>query len=245
MACDISDIHNLGTILGVWAHPDDETWASAGIMRVALENGQRVACVTATRGDAGRTADESKWPQKQLRQIREQEMQQALDVIGVSEHYWLDYDDGVLDQVDLDSAAAEVAKVIEKVQPDTVLTFGPDGLTGHPDHRVMCEWAKRAVEVSGSAAQVYCATEVAERYESIGKVLDKTLNIYFATDKPLVVPEADIDLCFCMDNELLATKKAALMAHASQTTDLFKELPEQADIEAMFDAEGFMKVQNR
>ena len=50
---------DLGTILGVWAHPDDEGYLSAGIMAQAMRNGQRVVCVTATRGEA---ADPEQWP---------------------------------------------------------------------------------------------------------------------------------------------------------------------------------------
>lgn len=60
-----SDIKKLGTILGIWAHPDDESWASAGIMITAAANGQRTACVTATKGEAGET-DEKRWPKKSL-----------------------------------------------------------------------------------------------------------------------------------------------------------------------------------
>src|ERR671922_141060 len=39
---------DLGTILGVWAHPDDEAYLSAGLMARAVRNGSRVVCVTAT-----------------------------------------------------------------------------------------------------------------------------------------------------------------------------------------------------
>jgi LmbE family N-acetylglucosaminyl deacetylase len=44
---------DLGTVLGVWGHPDDEAYLSAGLMMRALTNGHRVVCVTATRGEAG------------------------------------------------------------------------------------------------------------------------------------------------------------------------------------------------
>ncbi len=44
---------DLGTILGVWAHPDDEAYLSAGLMATAIAAGRRVVCVTATRGRGG------------------------------------------------------------------------------------------------------------------------------------------------------------------------------------------------
>ena len=45
------DVAELGTILGIWAHPDDEAYLSGGLMALARDNGQRVVCVTATRGE--------------------------------------------------------------------------------------------------------------------------------------------------------------------------------------------------
>ena len=51
---------DLGTVLGVWAHPDDETWLSAGLMARAVDQGRRVVCVTATRGEAGFPADDTR-----------------------------------------------------------------------------------------------------------------------------------------------------------------------------------------
>ena len=47
------DVADLGTILGVWAHPDDDIYLSAGLMAAAVEAGQRVVDVTATRGEGG------------------------------------------------------------------------------------------------------------------------------------------------------------------------------------------------
>ena len=51
----------LGTVLGVWAHPDDETYLSAGLMAQAVRDGDRVVCITATRGEGG-SLDEERWP---------------------------------------------------------------------------------------------------------------------------------------------------------------------------------------
>ena len=88
-------------------------------------------CVTATRGEA---ADPERWPPAELAQIREVEIANALEILGVTDHRWLDYPDGGCADVDAEEAVARIVAVIEEVQPDTVLTFGPDGGTGHPDH---------------------------------------------------------------------------------------------------------------
>ena len=55
----------LGTILGVWAHPDDETYLTAGLMARAADDGERVVCVTATKGEGG-SWDEKRWPSETM-----------------------------------------------------------------------------------------------------------------------------------------------------------------------------------
>lgn len=87
----------LGTILGVWAHPDDEAYLSAAVMRLALENGQRVACVTATAGERG-TADPASCPPEKLGTVRRRELQASFAALQsglgyIIEHEWLGYRD--------------------------------------------------------------------------------------------------------------------------------------------------------
>ena len=98
----------LGTILGVWAHPDDETWLCAGLMARAVRAGDRVVCITATRGELG-SPDEERWPSgAPLAAVRTAEMAAALAVLGVTEHHWLDYPDGGCAGVDQDEAVRRV-----------------------------------------------------------------------------------------------------------------------------------------
>ena len=129
---------DLGTVLMVWAHPDDETYLVGGLSAALTDAGQRVVCVTATRGEAGGTAAD-------LARIRTTELEAALDVLGVEEHHWLDYADGGCASVDDDEAAARIRAVVDEVRPDTVVTFGPDGFTGHPDHRAVSRWVDLAL----------------------------------------------------------------------------------------------------
>src|SRR6266550_1057408 len=89
----IADVRELGTIVSVWAHPDDEAYLCGGIMAKAAAAGSRVVCVTATRGELGVT-DPARWPPEQLAAIREAEMAECMRLLGVREHHWLDYPDG-------------------------------------------------------------------------------------------------------------------------------------------------------
>src|SRR5918997_4348807 len=129
-------VPELGTILGIWAHPDDEAYLSGGLMAMARDNGSRVVCVTATRGELG-TPDPVAWPLHRLATARTGELARCLEILGVTEHHWLGYRDGECATVHAADAVAQLCGVIGRVGPDTVLTFGPDGITGHPDHQAV------------------------------------------------------------------------------------------------------------
>ena len=89
----ITDVGDLGTVLGVWAHPDDEAFLTAGLMAAARDNGQRVVCVTATLGERG-TPDALRWPPGRLGPTRVHELRASLAALGVSEHHLLGVPDG-------------------------------------------------------------------------------------------------------------------------------------------------------
>lgn len=75
------DIAELGTILSIWAHPDDEAYLCGGIMAVATAAASRVVCATATRGELGVT-DPVRWPPERLAAIREAELAEGLRILG-------------------------------------------------------------------------------------------------------------------------------------------------------------------
>jgi len=154
----MKDVRELGTILGLWAHPDDETYLSAGLMAAAVRAGSRVACVTATRGEAG-TWDEKRWPTPKMGEIREAELARCFEILGVKEHHWLEVYDGTAHEVPLEDGVQKMLPFVEEVQPDTVLTFGPDGMTGHLDHKAGSMWATEAFRLAGKkGANLYYAT---------------------------------------------------------------------------------------
>lgn len=233
---------DLGTILGIWAHPDDETWGSAGLMAMAAQNGQRVACVTATKGEAGKTADESRWPSSQLGEIRTKELQASLDILGVTEHYWLDYEDGKLAQADTKTAVTKIASIITKVQPDTIISFGRDGLTGHSDHKTICEWACKAAKNAQSQALVLGVCEVSEKYNRIGKECSQRFSIYFKTKRPRTIPRQQADLFIELPQEILEIKLQAFKAQPSQTSQYFLQADDAATITKLLASECFMRV---
>lgn len=220
--CTIDDIKKLGTILCVGAHPDDETFMAAGILAAAVRNGQEVACITATRGEAG-VQDESRWPAVELADIRTKELEEALRIIGIQQHYWLGFADGCCYEAPVNKAVEELSQLIDKINPQTILTFGPDGSTGHPDHQTVSHWVSLATE--GKKISVYHSVEEKYIYEKYLKNLDKQFNIFFNIKKPLTIPLDKCDIAFQLPPEIIAIKHDALKAMPSQTEAMLTNMP--------------------
>lgn len=217
------DVKKLGTILSVWAHPDDESFSAAGLMTTAIANGQRVVCVTATRGEAG-VQDEQRWPAAQLAEIREEEMNMALKNLSITEHYFLGYQDGYCQDVPLTEGAKRISEFIERVHPDTILTFGPDGMTGHTDHQTISRWVAQATKDTDIV--VFHAVEEEERYRHFMVAADKKFDIYFNIKKPPVFRKEQCDIAFTLPAAALQKKRNALWAMPSQTEQMFDSTPE-------------------
>ena len=119
----LTDISALGVVLGIWAHPDDETLLSGGLMAAAREAGQRVVCVTATLGERG-TDDPLRWPPDRLRRVRRQELRASLAALGVDEHVCLELPDGGCARQPAEPIVRRLVDVIDTVRPDTIVTLG-------------------------------------------------------------------------------------------------------------------------
>jgi LmbE family N-acetylglucosaminyl deacetylase len=209
---------DLGTILGVWAHPDDEAFLSSGLMAHAVRKGDRVACVTATSGELG-SWDEERWPSETMGEVRQAELEESLAILGVTEHHWLDYPDGGCAEVPLEEAVVRVAAIVEEVQPESVLTFGPEGMTGHPDHEAVSAWATEGFRrAAGPGARLFYATKTPEYVERLVPMLGGPE--VFAPGTPPVTPREELGIDFVLPDDVLDVKMEALAAHRSQVEGL-------------------------
>jgi LmbE family N-acetylglucosaminyl deacetylase len=217
-------MERLGTILGVWAHPDDETYLSAGIMAHAVRAGARVVCATATRGEGGST-DEERWPPAEMGRVRTAELERSLEILGVQEHRFLDLPDiGMTTPLPEDGYEA-VRALVEEVRPDTILTFGPDGMTGHEAHKSVSAWATRALaEVGRPGARVLFATTTPEWAEEFLPAW-APFGV-FLPGTPPVTPREELAVCFELPEDLLALKVRAILAHESQVEAIFRAVGE-------------------
>lgn len=202
-------------MLGVWAHPDDETYLSAALMAGAAQAGGRVVCVTATRGEEG-SFDEERWPPATMGQVREAELMASLEVLGVTEHVWLDYRDGTCDRVDMEEGIGRVQALIEEIRPDGVYTFGPDGMTGHADHKAVSAWTTEAFRRAASpGARLYYATTTPDWVREFRAEMDR-FNVFMEPGTPPVTPDEELAVDAVPSPDLLEQKLEAIQRHVSQ-----------------------------
>lgn len=132
-------------LLAVFAHPDDESTVSAVLAKYAAA-GVKVYLATATDGrlgvapHAGTTAGEG------LAATRAQELQCATEKLGINPpimfglHDQLRMGEGLQPHMEqLREMRDRVTRLFEELQPDAVITWGPSGWTGHPDHRLVSD----------------------------------------------------------------------------------------------------------
>ena len=206
---------NLGNILSVWAHPDDETYLSAGLMSDAVAHDHRVVCVTATRGELG-SWDEKRWPTATLGAVRQAELEAAFEILGITEHQWLDYGDGACDKVPFEEGVGRIQALFDNLAPDTVLTFGPEGMTGHTDHKAVSAWTTEAFRRSAKpGARLYYAVNTPEWRERYFEKMQK-FNVFFEPGTPPIVEPDQLAISFAIPDELLDSKIKAFECHVSQ-----------------------------
>jgi LmbE family N-acetylglucosaminyl deacetylase len=235
-----ADLKRLGTILFVGAHPDDETFCCGGMLATAVRNGQRVVCVTATKGELG-VQDPERWNAEHMGETRQRELDAALKELGITEHYFLNYHDGECARAPEDDAAQAIARLIEQCKVQTVITFGPDGLTGHPDHQAMSHWTSAAVHISTRKPLVYHIVQPRVPYQKYLKAANKELNIFFMAKRPVLAGEDECAVYFVVPHRSLVQKYRALQAMPSQTTALLEAFPPEKfngafGVEALLDA---------
>lgn len=208
-------IADLGTIVSIWAHPDDETFLAGGIMAAAAANGQRVVCVSATAGELG-TDDPVNYPPERLGRIRRMEAAAAMAVLGVGDHRFLGLLDGSLADLDPEGPIGRIVDLLMETSPDTVLTFGPDGITYHTDHQAVSAWVGAAWERAGRPGRLLHATMSDEHMGTWGEQYE-SWKVFMTDERPAGVPVDKLALHLRLDDELLDRKMAALYAMYTQT----------------------------
>jgi LmbE family N-acetylglucosaminyl deacetylase len=208
-------------LLGVWAHPDDEAYLSAGLMARVVQAGGHVTVVTATRGERG-TDDPAQHGTERFAARRERELRQSLAELGVTDLRLLGLDDGRCDAADPEAMIDAIGRVVDEVRPHAIVTFGPDGITNHRDHRAVSRWATEAWRRSTGAELLYAT--MTDEFVTRHAVLHDQLGIFtdFGAGEPAAVPRSRVALECSLTPPELDRKGRALDAHDSQTAPLMR-----------------------
>ena len=132
-------------LMSVLAHPDDESLGLGGVLAKCAAEGVETCLITATRGERGRHGDGGHPGREAVGRMREAELRCAAATLGIKEVHLLDYVDGDLDQADPGEAVGKIVAHIRRFRPQVVVTFGPDGAYGHPDHIAISQFTAAAV----------------------------------------------------------------------------------------------------
>jgi LmbE family N-acetylglucosaminyl deacetylase len=190
-------------LLAVFAHPDDETFRPGGTLALLARQGVKVHLITLTHGEGGSCGEPPLCTPDELPSVRKLELHNACEALGVQPPHLLDYSDGYLMEADTERVIYEVLTVVQQIQPQVLLSFGLDGLSGHPDHITAGQWT----------------TEVFNRVEDIAALYTIAVPQSLANRLGMHQLHAVTDESIALSVDISAvweTKLAAMHCHATQ-----------------------------
>lgn len=177
-------------IMAVFAHPDDEMIVGPILAKYA-NKGAVVQLVIATDGRYG-TGQSGLKPGEELTKLRNEEVNCAASYLGIEKPIWLGYHDqlklkeGYFGHVPyIQDLMRELDSLVNKIQPDVIITWGPGGGTSHMDHRI----------VGSSISQVY-----------LSKVWERTKVLYYVATPSSQIDDTDKKLLRGVDDAYLNTQ---------------------------------------
>jgi LmbE family N-acetylglucosaminyl deacetylase len=143
------------TLVALFAHADDEGAVAPLLARYARE-GVQVYVIIATDGAQG-GAHTSVRRGPELARVRSEEARCATDALGIHAPILLGFPDAQLgsymeDRARLPRLTAQILEQLQRLRPDALITWGPDGATGHPDHRIVSSIATQLVRAGAPGA---------------------------------------------------------------------------------------------
>ena len=190
-------------LLAIFAHPDDETFRPGGTLALLARHGVKVHLLTFTHGEAGSCGEPPLCTSDELPIVRERELRCACAALGIEPPHLLDYPDSHLTEADPERVIAEILAVVRQIRPKVLLSFGPDGLSGHPDHILVGQLAAEAFHRIEEIAALYTV--------AVPQSLSQSLNMR------QVHPVPDETIALSVDvSSVWETKLAAMRCHATQ-----------------------------
>jgi LmbE family N-acetylglucosaminyl deacetylase len=190
-------------LLAVFAHPDDETFRCGGTLALLAQRGVRVQVLTATRGQAGSRGDPPLCAPEELPVVRENELRCACAALGIQPPILLDYQDGQLSESAPERIVSEILAVVREVRPQMLLTYGLDGISGHPDHIAIGRFAAEAFRQAEAVNVLYTLAVPLSLADKLGMTQIRA------------VPDEAITLAVDI-SEIWEAKMAAIRCHRTQ-----------------------------
>jgi LmbE family N-acetylglucosaminyl deacetylase len=140
-------------ILSCFAHPDDETILSGGLLALLSETGNEIHFLCCTKGEGGECGEPPVCIQNELGKVREKELSCAVDALGGSSLNFLDYQDPLVGAdnklysftEDVDELTSKIEEFVEKYQIDIIISHGSNGEYGHPGHLTVFQAVRKLV----------------------------------------------------------------------------------------------------
>ena len=225
-------------ILLIFAHPDDESFVSAGLVCRYAEQGGAITLVTATRGDAGRVGDPPLCSREALPALREAELRQAAAILGISEVHVLNYRDKHLADAPNDRICDELVERIRQHRPHVVVTFDPNGMNGHPDHVAIARFTTDAL---AAAADPRVVSETTPSHRVQRLLWNAPILPWDVTRSSDLRQEPGVD--FIIDIEpYRKTKAEALRAHRTQHVPIDRCFFDKPDVDQILRVEIFRQA---
>src|SRR5437660_6937603 len=133
------------SLCAFFAHPDDESFSSAGALARYADAGVHVTLVTATSGEAGEIAEGVSIEGEDLAAVRERELGEAAGIIGIRDLRLLRLPDGRLEDHG-EELLSRYTEILRDLRPQVVITEDIQGITGHPDHVAVTQALVRAFD---------------------------------------------------------------------------------------------------
>ncbi len=251
------------TLMAIHAHPDDEVISTGGVLARYAREGVRTVVVTCTDGSqgfgpGGSLPGEPGHDRDAVAKVRKAELERSCAALGVSHLEMLGYRDSGMAGWDgnrdpeafcnlpVDQAAPRVAALIERYQPQVVLTYDERGGYGHPDHIQTHRVAMAAVDGMTGPAKVYFTARSRGKTERM-RELRQQLQLDRPGRPPRAAPVGTPDSIITTTIDAIAAldrKRAALQAHASQLADTVWVKVGEAEFAELFGQETFIRVRD-
>jgi LmbE family N-acetylglucosaminyl deacetylase len=135
-------------ILLLLAHPDDETFGPGGTVAKYADKGAEITLATATRGEMGMLGDPPFTDRARVGEVRSGELMCAAKLLGIGNVRFLGFLDGQLASIPRDTIVEKAVEQIRRGRPHVMIGFGPEGVSRHTDHMVMCSVALEAFDAA-------------------------------------------------------------------------------------------------